>query len=730
MTLPSNTILLVIFCFFIQLGEQRCANSDFSKDSANIKTHLLAAQKDATTNFLNALTHAKKALHLAQLLQNTDFLFDTYRMLGRIHEENNYLVEAYSWYDKVLQMQDYLSYNDKLDIYLDWAIVNKKLSNYDTTKEYYQKALNLANTINDSEMKGYVYTGLGTLNSSIGEFDKALEYLVLAKQEAEKRQNTEGVILAETNIAKVYLQAKKYKSAYLHLQKSYDSVIKTKDSVYLDYVLNAYGQILNAEEKYQEAIVYHQKALKYCEKKDDKWMIARTLGFMADVYTQLGQYNMAEIHFNRCFEYSTFLDFQEHPKLLTSLAYLYLKTNQISKARDYFYKSLILSNKRGFKAQTLKSNIGLTEVYEKMGNYDAALKHRLIAETYKDSIFNEDKTRKIAEIQFKYNNEKTEIEDRTNLEKSEKEIQALQLSQNRTRLILLSILLLSVVSLSSIFYFIKQKNRNNAILAQKNAEMQLKNERLEKSNKILKQFAYASAHDLKEPLRSIGSFVSVINKRYAKLLPTEASQYINFVISGVKRMESLISALLEYSTIASDVEDVKGHVALSDILSEVQFKLGTIISEKNAIIDVIGDLPMLQMTRLHATQLFQNLLNNALKFNDKTPIIQINGQLEKDHYAITIKDNGIGMKKEYSDKIFRLFQKLNSTSQYEGMGIGLAICKQIIEKYDGTIGFESVEKEGTVFNITLPITMIESPLVANLSATKNMVVENKFATTH
>jgi signal transduction histidine kinase len=711
------------------MGEQRCANSDFSKDSTNIKTHLLAAQKDITTNFPNALTHAKKALHLAQVLQNKDFLFDAFRMLGRIYEDNNYLVEAYSWYDKALQLQDFLSYTDKLDIYLDWAIVNKKLSNYDTTKEFYQKALNLANTINDSEMKGFVYTGLGTLNGSIGEFDKALEYLVLAKQEAEKRQNTEGVILSETNIAKVYLQAKNYNSAYSHLQKGYDLVVKTKDSVSLDYVLNAYGQISNAEKKYQEAIVYHQKALKYCEKKDDKWMIARTLGFMADAFTKLGQYKMAEIHFNRCFEYGAYIDFQEHPKLLTSLAYLYLKTDQTPKALEYFNKSLVLSSKRGFKALTLKSNIGLTEVYEKMGNYDAALKHRLIAETYKDSIFNEDKSRKIAEVQFKYNNEKTEIDAKMNLDKSEKEIQALQLSQNRTRFILLSILLLSVVSLVSIFYFIKQKNKNNAVLAQKNAEMHLKNERLEKSNEILKQFAYASAHDLKEPLRSISSFVSVINKRYAKLLPAEASQYMNFVIVGVKRMESLISALLEYSTIASDVEDVKEFVSLSDILSDVQFKLNTVISEKNAIIDITGHLPMLQMTHLHATQLFQNLLSNALKFNDKTPFIQIDGQLEKDHYTISIKDNGIGMKRAYSDKIFRLFQKLNSASQYEGMGIGLAICKQIIDKYDGTIGFESVEKEGTVFNITLPVKMIEPPVVGNLFATKNKPVAHKLALT-
>jgi signal transduction histidine kinase len=727
MTPLNKIIFLVILCFFSHLEEQRCANPDFVKDSTDIKILLLSAQENATANFPNALTQAKKALYLAQNLQNKGLLFDAFRMLGRIYEDNNYLVEAYSWLDKALQLQDFLSYGHKLDIYLDWAIVNKKLSNYDTSKEYYQKALNLANTINDSEIKGYVYTGLGTLNGSIGEFDKALEYLVLAKKEAEKRHHTEGVIFSEVNIANVFMQSKNYKSAYTHLQTGYNLVLTTKDSTSLDYVLNTYGQVLDAEKKYQEALLCHQKALQYCEKKNNKWMIARTLGFMADVYTQMEQYKNAESYFNQCFIYSHYIDFQEHPKLLTALAYLYLKTKQTPKALEYFNKSLAMATKRGFKDLALKSNIGLTEVYEKMGNYDAALKHHLQAETYKDSIFNEDKSRRIAEIQFKYNNEKTEIEDKINLDKSEKEIQALQLSQNRTRLILLSIVFLAVISVGSAFYFIKQKNKNNALLAEKNAEMHLKNERLEKSNEILKQFAYASAHDLKEPLRSISSFVSVINKRYAKLLPTEASEYMNFVIIGVKRMENLISALLEYSTIASDVDDVKEFVALSPIFSDVQVKLNSIIVEKNATIDILGDFPMLKMTRFHATQLFQNLLSNALKFNDKTPLIKVQGQLEKDHYTLSIKDNGIGMKREYSDKIFRLFQKLNSASQYEGMGIGLAVCKQIIDKYDGTIGFESVEKEGTVFTITFPLEMIDAS--ANLFATKNKSVANKFATT-
>ncbi len=689
------------------MEKQSCANIDFKKDSTKIKNLLNTAQDNSTINFSKALSQAKNALNLAYTLTNNNLLFSAYRTMGNIYENNNRLTEAYSWYEKALTLQGYLPNASKLDVYLDWAIINKKLSKYEITREYYQHALDLAIKINDLEIVEYVYTGLGTLNGSINEFDKAIEFHLRSKEIAEKRNHTKGVIFAQVNISTVYMQAKNYKLAYSFLQKGYDLVISTKDSICLDFVLNAYGQVLNAEKKYLEAISYHQKALKYSEKTGDKWMIASTLSFMADVYTKMAQYKNAEQAFNRCFKYSSYLDFYEQPKLSLSLGHLYLKTNRPNQAANAFYKSLRISTKRGFIYLVQKSNMGLADFFEQTGNYEAALKHIKMAEMYKDSIFNEDKSKKIAEVQYKYNTEKSEIEYNINLEKSKKEIQALQISQNRTYIYLLSVALFTVFSSIFIFYYIRQKNRNNRLLSQKNIEIELKNDRLEKSNEILKQFAYASAHDLKEPLRSISNFVSIINRRYAKLLPPEASEYMNFVIIGVKRMESLISALLEYSTIASDMEKVKQSTLLSQVLNDVKYNLHNIISEKDAIIEMVGYLPLLKISRVHLTQLFQNIISNSIKFNDKKPMVQIVGKIENEQYIVEVKDNGIGMKLEYSDKIFRLFQRLSRSAEYEGTGIGLAICKQIIDKYEGTIRFESVENEGTTFIISFPAKLIE-----------------------
>ena len=185
-------------------------------------------------------------------------------------------------------------------------------------------------------------------------------------------------------------------------------------------------------------------------------------------------------------------------------------------------------------------------------------------------------------------------------------------------------------------------------------------------------------------------------------------------------MEALISALLEYSTVASDVEEVKHAISLSQVLKDIEDNLYSVISEKKAVIDLKGHFPLLKISSLHLTQLFQNLIDNCIKFNDKKPFIQIVGKMDNEGYRVDIKDNGIGMKLEYSDKIFRLFQKLSRSNQYEGTGIGLAICKQIVDKYEGTIRFESVENESTTFILTFPITLIE------LDKTPNAVVRKEY----
>lgn len=708
--IPSNytiiyRFILVIFSLSLNIEEQKCNTVDIPKDTNEIIKIIKSARKTALINFPQALKDLQKAIDLALELNNKKYLFSAYRTKASINEENNRLIDAYTCYEKALVLQDFLPISQKLDIYLDWAIINKKLAKYEVTRDYYQRTLDLANKVNDQEMIEFVYSGLGTLNGALGVFDKAIEYHLLSKEIAEKRNNKGGVISAYVNISTVYTQSKNYKFAYSSLDKGYELAFASKDSIRIAYISKVYSKALSAEKKYTQAILYLQKALMYCEPLEDKGMNAQILGLMADVYTQIGQFNDAEKTFKKCFEYSSFFDFYEQPNLYLSLGIFYLQTKRPKKAEIALNKSLELASNRGFIDLIQKSNRGLVDVYQQLGDPKQALKHLKIAKIYEDSIFNGDKINRMAEAQYKFDMNKTESEHKLNLAKSEKEIQALNLRQNR--LILLSVSILSCVVLLFSFFYIKQKSKNNRILSQKSIEILLKNSRLEKSNEVLQQFAYASAHDLKEPLRSISGFVSIINRRYTQLLPPESSGYMDFVVVGVKRMESLIGALLEYSTLASDEENSDDSTPLLQILNDVDGNLHSVILEKNAVIQHAGYLPALKISRLHLTQLLQNLVGNAVKFCDQKPHVQILGKVEKGQFVLEIKDNGIGMKEEYSDKIFRLFQRLSRSAEYDGTGIGLAICKQIVDKYEGTIRFISVENVGTTFIISFPLKLVE-----------------------
>lgn len=706
---PNNTticrLFLIAFSFFMYMEEIKCSTIDYQKDSIQIKNIVKSAYKKANIDFDKAILDVQNALILARKLNDKKLIYYVYRMQGNICEENNRIAEAYTSYQNALTLQDFLTNTQKLDVYLDWAIINKKLSKYDVTRDYYQRTLDLALKVNDQEIVEFVYSGLGTLNGALGEFDKAIEYHLLSKDVAEKRSNTRGVISAYVNISTVYTQSKNYIFAYNSLEKSYELAFGLKDSMALAYISKVYSKALSAEKKYSAAILYLQKALNYCEPLNDKAMIAQMLGLMADAYTQLEQYENAEKTFKRCFEYSSYFDFYEQPNLYFSMGNFYLKTKRPLEAEKALNKSLSLASNRGFIDLMQKTNRGLVDVYQQLGDSKLALKHMKIAKIYEDSIFNGDKIKRIAEAQYKFDMNKTEAEHKLSIAKSEKEIQELNLRQNR--FILIAVSILSSVVLLFAFFYIKQKSQNNLILSQKNIEILLKNSRLEKSNEILQQFAYASAHDLKEPLRNISGFVSIINKRYTQLLPPESSGYMDFVVVGVKRMENLIAALLEYSTLASDEEDSKQSTPLSQVLEDVNANLHTVILEKNAVIEHTGYLPALKISRLHLTQLFQNLIGNAVKFTDKKPLIQVKGKVDNGQYFLEIKDNGIGMKEEYSDKIFRLFQRLSRSAQYEGTGIGLAICKQIVDKYEGSIRFDSKENVGTTFTISFPVKLIE-----------------------
>lgn len=224
---------------------------------------------------------------------------------------------------------------------------------------------------------------------------------------------------------------------------------------------------------------------------------------------------------------------------------------------------------------------------------------------------------------------------------------------------------------------------------------------LDQAKNEVAQFISIASHDLREPLRLISNYLSLLEVEFADKLSPDASHYIEIATDNANRMQSLIESLLEYSKIGQQVTFQR--VQLKHVVAQCLFNLRLKIDETQAEITT-DELPLLIVSESHMVQLFQNLLENAIKFKGShTPKIHIGAENKGDYWLFWMEDNGIGIKEEYLEQIFTMFQRLHSTHEYPGTGIGLTLCQRIVEQYGGKIWVESVLKEGSTFYWTLPI---------------------------
>ena len=241
------------------------------------------------------------------------------------------------------------------------------------------------------------------------------------------------------------------------------------------------------------------------------------------------------------------------------------------------------------------------------------------------------------------------------------------------------------------------------ITKRKEAEAQLRarTEDLERSNRDLEQFAYIASHDLKEPLRMISSYVQLLEHRYADQLDVDARDFISFAADGAKRMKRLIDGLLEFSRIGTHGREL-APTDSDAVLEETLANLEVLIQEKDAQI-THDSLPMVLADPVQLGQLFQNLVGNGLKFSKGNPQIHISAERRRSdgRWTFFVTDNGIGLDPEHAEKIFQIYQRLHSRGDYEGTGIGLAVCRKIVERHGGEIGVKSELNKGSTFHFTM-----------------------------
>ncbi|MFK7772920.1 MAG: ATP-binding protein [Saprospiraceae bacterium] len=538
-----------------------------------------------------------------------------------------------------------------------------KQQDYNDILEYGKEVLAISQANGDIEKEIIATSNLGVYCATRLDYKSAIEYFYSSLEKSKAiqfdRQTAQNLINLGTIYARLFNPQESL--------SNYQAVVEKYDQVLVDttktIIFNNIGNIHFEEKSYEESKKHFQKSLVLAEQIQYTEMTALALA-------HLGKLSCEENDFAKAMSYA-----DRANELLEDLGDVNAKSINILNFAKLAHHS------GDFETAILHLKEGI-EISKKVRNEENEIAcYRLLAEFYKD---------------------KKDFENAFHFKSLYAEKQEDYLKKQRNRQILDQEITFATREKEQQIEALTQANQLQAMLLQKQEEVKRANEQLTQANEELKQFAYVASHDLKEPLRMIGSYTQIINRKFASDLDEDTQTFFHYVTDGVERMNSLLDGLLKYATVGRGAQELKV-VDLNDTILICQANLRLLIGETKTKLEV-GELPAILGIGSLLSQLFQNLISNAIKFRNKDtiPEIIVKSEEREDEYLLSIKDNGIGIKEEYKERIFVIFQRLHAKTDYEGTGIGLAICHKIMQRMGGKIWVESEYGKGSTFFFTFP----------------------------
>ena len=537
--------------------------------------------------------------------------------------------------------------------------------------------------------------GAAEVHQKLGDYDKALFYQLENLKIQETDDDSLGVARAYYNLGQLHFYQDKYDKALSFYQQSMEISKKINSQSAIYFCLGAMGSTHERLGDLEASLNFNKEALSLARKMDTKSSIAYSLQNIGTNYKELKDYDRALVFLNQAVElYQSTGDKWGEIGTYQYLGELFIEMNDYNRAINILSQGLQLA--KGVHSKTRMEGLykNLAIAYEAVENYQLSTEYLRNYSTLKDSIINESKLVQMKEVEAAY-----EISKRENQISSLKKEKALANARNYFAF---TALLACLALVGMFIYWVWQQRKTNTLLEQKNKQIDHQNNQLTQYNEELKQFAYVASHDLKEPLRTINAFTTLLHRQHHAHFDEESNEFMTFIIAATKRMQNLLNDLLTYSKI--DRQQVPEEILdTREIINITLANLQRRIKENDAVIKISQcSMPRIRATSSQMVQLFQNIIGNALKFKGKNPpIITISCESTPDFHQFSIRDNGIGIPKEKYQQIFEMFNRVHSRQDFDGTGIGLATCKKIVERHGGKIWVESTEGEGSAFFFTI-----------------------------
>lgn len=666
---------------------------------------------------------------------------------------------------------------DKLDAYYDLGTASFKLRKTEEAYNYFLQAEAIAEENDENEFKYKIQYQIGLCLSAshkyeeanaiftkliknisskggkpladacyqlargyqvIGNNELAFEYHFKALQIREELEDQEGVAYSYYKIGGIHFFQGNYHKAIEY----YERCLELSKEIKLDVMeLSSYGAIGAAYSRMNQrelSLEYNLKAYNHSMAIKGHPQLSYITFNLGDNYQTLGEFNKALEYFTQSHEHN--IKNNDRWAQISStkkIGEIYMTKGNHTKGLNYLRESLVLAQKLGARPIMLDVYQSLASNLDNVGKYKEANKYYRNYSSLKDSLRNEATLQKMSDTKMQYEITKKEKD----LLKRDAELQDTYRNFLIVGLLALMVILWQVHAKyktqtehnkmqTEKNHQIQQQNielekvhlkqiETNQLLQEQNEQSLIQNKKLERKNDELQRFAYIASHDLKEPLRNIGSFATLLKRRFRGKLGNDADDYIDFITTNVSRMYDLLHEVLMYSKLENE-EIYEESVSLNDVVNTVVETLKGKIMENNVDIRV-ANLPEVKGHKSHLNQLFQNLISNSIKYtSQENPQVEIGikEHFEGNDLVYFVKDNGIGISMEFKDKVFEIFKRLHGKDEYEGTGVGLAICKKIVNQNNGEIWVESEVGKGATFYFTLNIET--KMLLENIETPKKM----------